>query len=327
MTRKSSKENTSKAKRVSYDSFFKSIIEEFPKESLETLLPELIKMFGEIISWESLRQEMDKALFGSKGAVADAVLRYKFENGEATLVLYEAQHDRYSFDVEKLMVYTFRLSKKYPGENIIPLVVFTDRKKNPIQIPTEIKVGVGQKYYLQFSYVAVKVNEIDPTAVSSKIGAFFRIIEPMTDVKDEDKVEVMVRCLLELHRNYPAAFTKYLPMIDKNTELNDEQSSLVNKILEKEDNMVSIFEPTKQKGIEIGRLEGIQIGKSEGIQIGKSEGVMEGMKRSLKESIRFKFKKLPADVSKKISGLDEKQLLKAQKRLFEIDSLDSLFDN
>ena len=317
--------------RVSHDAFFKELIEEFPADFLLILLPALIESRGGIRGVESLRQETDRKVLRSRGAIADTVIRYRFRKGEALLVIFEAQHDRHAFDIEKLMIYTLRLAKKFPGAEIIPVVIFTDRKKSRVPVSSKIEVIADSKTYLYFEFISVKLNEIDPASVSSKEGAFFRILEPLTRLEKGAKAEVVARCLAELYTSHPEVFAKYNEMLNHYIDLNEKESKEVDKIITKEKNMTSIFEPARQRGIaegiKQGIQKGIQTGIKQGIQKGKNEGITEGIQKSIKQLIRIKFGKVPAGITKRIDKMDEKQLLKVQSRLFEADSPESLFEN
>src|SRR5690554_4371571 len=75
-----------------------------------------------------------------------------------------------------------------------------------------------------------------------------------------------------------------------------------------------------------GLEQGLEQGREQGREEGREEGVREGEARMLHRQLRRRFGELPSWVTAKLSHAEPEQLERWAERLFEVESLESLFE-
>ncbi|OQX28617.1 MAG: hypothetical protein B0D92_07950, partial [Spirochaeta sp. LUC14_002_19_P3] len=123
-------------KSIDHDSFFKNILKDYGIQFLEWLFKGIVAAQGGIVKHEVLSEEMGQN-FPLYGKIrADAVVKYTFAKGEVILVLFEFKSNSRQFDINKYHYYFAHLNYRFPKVPILPVVIFSDRKKPRNPPPT-----------------------------------------------------------------------------------------------------------------------------------------------------------------------------------------------
>ena len=295
----------------SHDSFFKSVLENFPGEFLSLYFEGLVERRGGILDVRFLREEASKADFRESKLIMDGVARYRFKAGGALLVLCEFESDRSAFSVGRLCRYVCKLAERHPGEEILPVVLFTDSKRKPRKEPKrEMRVEADGRTWLYFTYRGIRLMD-------SKSGDFVGSDNPVANIfatrmdhEPEEKTGIYAQALKRLEAAVsPELLRKYFEwLMDYLSEFPRRHEELC-QLIEKEQVMKSPFIQKLQR-------EGIQ----QGIQQGKREHLLSLMK------IKFRFDEIPPPYAEKVRRLDEKSFDDALRNIFDARSPDELFD-
>jgi hypothetical protein len=89
-----------------HDQNFKNLLQDFPKEALEWILPEASRDLGRILGIEFLRQEPKKRKLADSHLALDMPILFTFENRRLLLWLVEFQEDKAGFSIYRLALIT-----------------------------------------------------------------------------------------------------------------------------------------------------------------------------------------------------------------------------
>ena len=112
---------------ISHDHNFKNMILDFPKETLEWILPDIPAKMGEIRNVEFVRQEPKKRRLSDAHLSLDMPILFTFDQRQVLLWLVEFQEDKKRFSIYRLLRYVTDLLEQYPEALLIPTVLFTER--------------------------------------------------------------------------------------------------------------------------------------------------------------------------------------------------------
>ena len=318
-------------KKKSHDSFFKSVLENFPGEFLSLYFEGLVERRGGILDVEFLREEASKADFRESKLIMDGVARYRFREGKALLVLCEFESDRSAFSVGRLCRYVCKPAERRPGEEILPVALFTDSKRKPRREPKkEMRVEADGRTWLYFTYRGIRLMD-------SKSGDFVGSDNPVANIfatrmdhEPEEKTGIYAQALKRLEAAVsPELLRKYFEwLMDYLSEFPRQHEELC-QLIEKEQVMKSPFiQKLQREGFQLGKREGIDEGIQQGIQLGKREGIQLGKREHLLSlmKIKFRFDEIPPPYAEKVRRLDEKSFDDVLRRIFDARSPDELFD-
>ena len=239
--------------RTSHDHNFKNLLLDFPKESLNWILPDATKKWGPIWLVEFLRQEPKKDHLKDAHVALDMPILFYFEHKKVILWLVEFQEDKDQFSIHKLGRYTLRLMENYPGTLVIPTVIFTDRKEWRVDVDRQIDMSYNQTNLLHFEYLYIRLFDFYARDYLHVENPVVKILLPKMKYEPHERIEIISQSYLGLFKLVSSSlYNKYIYFIDIYSEIEeDEKQILFNKLQEnKETAMLSEYIK------DLGRQEG-----------------------------------------------------------------------
>jgi hypothetical protein len=142
---------------ISHDHNFKNVFQDFPKEALEWILPDIPTQLGPIRSVEFICQETAKRRLSDAHLSLDMPILFTFEKDQVLLWIVEFQENKHRFSIYKLLRYATDLMEKYPDALMIPTVLFTDRTRWRTDVQRQVSSKWGGKLFLHFEYIFLKL--------------------------------------------------------------------------------------------------------------------------------------------------------------------------
>jgi hypothetical protein len=146
--------------RLSLDQGIKELLQLRPIDALAFLLPQLHARRGNPVRWEFLTTQVRKKDLRRKGYVMDLNIRYEFAEGvPVLLVLVEHWSQARSVDLVRSAHYYLDLMERFPGEEIVPVALVTERVAH--EIPDTLRgAGDGEEFF-RFRTRVVQLAEQD----------------------------------------------------------------------------------------------------------------------------------------------------------------------
>jgi hypothetical protein len=138
---------------TSHDQNFKNLFQDFPREALEWILPDILREYGPVRHIEFLRQEPKKHRLSDSHLALDMPILFRFDRREVILWLVEFQEDKRRFSIHRTLRYATDMAEAHPRVLVIPTVLFTDRKRWKKDVPRELDHRFGERLFLHFESV------------------------------------------------------------------------------------------------------------------------------------------------------------------------------
>ena len=307
---------------ISHDHNFKNIFLDFPRESLDWLLPEAMTHLGAVQSFEFIRQEPKKQKLKDGHLSLDMPILFRFEKGEVVLWLVEFQEDKQKFSIHRLLRYATDLMESHPKARVVPTVLFTRREKWKKTVARELESRLGDRVFLHFEYQLVRLFDYEAQDHYDVPNPVVKILLPKMHYRPEERGKVIRKAWVGLYQlTSLAMFDKYVDFIDTYAAISeDEKEALLKEITEEEDT-VMLAQHIKEKGIQ----EGVILGREEGILLGEKKGRVEGSLVTLRAMVVNASRQgLAEDMIARIAGLDVasvKKILNHEKVDIPLDKL------
>jgi hypothetical protein len=298
---------------ISHDHNFKNMLLDFPKETLEWILPDIPAKMGEIRNVEFVRQEPGKRRLSDAHLSLDMPILFTFDQRQVLLWLVEFQEDKNRFSIYRLLRYVTDLLEQYPEALVIPTVLFTERIKWRTDVKRELKSEWGGRQWLHFEYVLLKLFDHNARDYYNHSNPVVKILMPRMNYAPEERLEVIrqaYRGLFEL--TAPMMFDKYVDFIDVYAGIReDEREAIFREITEQEDT-VMLAQYIRDKGFQEGELKGWK------------DGELKGGRVLLERLLTRRFGPLPDWGRDQLVGATLDQLNRWADRTLEADSIQAV---
>ncbi|MFP4582368.1 MAG: DUF4351 domain-containing protein [Desulfococcaceae bacterium] len=244
---------------IDHDHNFKNLFQDFPKEALEWILPEVLETYGPVREIEFLRQEPRKRQLADGHLVLDMPILFRFDDAEIILWLVEFQEDKKRFSIYKLLRYTTDMAEEHPEALVIPTVLFTDRKNWRKGVPEEIDHRFNNRTFLHFEYVLFRLFDANAKDHYDSDNPLVRILLPKMRYPKEERGEVFRRALIGLFQLASLPMSeKYAPFIDTYANVPEqERKEILQDLAEKEEvPMISTIDYFEERGVQKGIHKG-----------------------------------------------------------------------
>ena len=288
---------------IDHDQNFKNLFQDFPKEALEWILPEVLETYGPIRKIKFLRQEPRKRQLADGHLVLDMPILFRFDDAEIILWLVEFQEDKKRFSIYKLLRYTTDMAEEHPEALVIPAVLFTDRKNWRKGVPEEIDHRFNNRTFLHFEYVLFRLFDVNAKDHYDSSNPLVRILLPKMRYPEEERGEVFRRALMGLFQLASIAlFEKYVDFIDTYAGLPDEErEDIFREMAAEEELPVITFK-----------------------QFFTEKGIQQGEMRAISRMVAKKFNVSAETVMGELEQLPSATIRDLEDRVFEWDSFDQL---
>lgn len=273
---------------ISHDQNFKNLFQDFPKEALEWILPEVLREYGPIRQIEFPKQETRKRRLSDSHRALDLPILFRFDQAEIILWLLEFQEEKPRFSIHRLLHYTTDMTEAHPKAMIIPAVLFTDRtrwKKEPEKFLTH---RFGNQLFLHFQYIPVHLFDLQAKDYYNSNNPLVRILLPKMRYEEAERGEVFRRALKGLFElTTLALFEKYVDFIDLYSSVPEPERLEVFRELEEtpDEAMITFKQYLTNKGIEQGETRVLcrQLAR----KFGLSEEIVEAYLHRVKPTARI----------------------------------------
>jgi predicted transposase YdaD len=194
---------------------------------------------------------------------------FVFRDKKLLVWLVEFQEDKSKFSIYKLLRYTTDYMEEYPDALVIPLVLFTGRKKWRKDVDKELDTKFRGRTYLHFEYNFVKLFDFNAADYYHVKNPVVKILLPKMNYRPEEKTRVIIEAYKGLYQlASKMLFDKYIDFIDTYAQIEDNEREEIYKKITEHKETAMLAQYIREKGF----TEGIQKGKLEGFQEGKLEG-------------------------------------------------------
>jgi hypothetical protein len=294
---------------ISHDHNFKNAFQDFPKEALEWILPDIPTQLGPIRSVEFIRQETAKRRLSDAHLSLDMPILFTFEKDQVLLWIVEFQEDKHRFSIYKLMRYAVDLTERYPDALMIPTVLFTDRTRWRTDVRRQVSNQWGGKQFLHFEYIFLKLFDLNARDYYHHRNPLVKILMPKMNYRPEERWEVIRQAYMGLFElAAPTMFDKYIDFIDVYAEIReDERESLLLEMTKQEDT-VMLAQYIREKGFQDGEII----------------GEMKGRRILLEHQLTRRFGTLPEWGRDLLAGATVEQLDRWGDRVLDADSIQAV---
>ena len=304
------KSKDEKAKRIDHDGFSKAALEDFAGEFFEAAFPDVIGETGKPVGWEFLKEEAGLPSLSLGKRLADTVIRYEFEAGEAIVVLAEAKSDRRDFDPKTLCLYFVSLLSRHPGAEILPLVFVTDQREERKRLPEKFEVASRGRVWLRFEYRVFRLGDLESKDHLEDDNRFLEVFAPLMKHARSEKAEVHLAAVENLEKRLGRQlFGKYVAGLEAYVAKDGEQYEIYREKLKSGGSM--ILEEIREEG----REEGLEKGRE------------EGMKTVVLQTATVRFGKVTEEFRRLVEGTNNGDLLELNSKLLFAESLDDLLSD
>ena len=247
---------------ISHDHNFKNVFQDFPKEALEWILPDIPTQLGPIRSVEFIRQEPAKRKLSDRHLSLDMPILFTFEKDQVLLWIVEFQEDKHRFSIYKLLRYATDLMEQHPDALMIPTVLFTEKARWRTDVMRQLHSRWGGKQFLHFEYILVKLFDHNARDYYNHRNPLVKILMPKMNYSPEERSEVIRQAYMGLFQlAAPMMFDKYIDFIDVYAEIReDERESLLLEMTKQEDT-VMLAQYIREKGFQDGEIIGEMKGR------------------------------------------------------------------
>ena len=102
------------------------------------------------------RQEPKKRRLADRGLSLDMPILFEFERRQLLLWLVEFQEDKAKFSIYKVLMYATGMAEAHPDALVVPVVLFTDRKRWRKDVKRQLDFRLGFRVLLRFEYLFVR---------------------------------------------------------------------------------------------------------------------------------------------------------------------------
>ena len=285
----------------SHDHNFKNLLLDFPRETLEWILPEVPKKWGSVRHVEFVRQEPKKQKLSDPHLALDMPILFSFDEHQLLLWLVEFQEDKSKFSIYKILHYTADLTEAHPKAVVIPTVLFTDRKEWRKDVKRQVETKFASRQFLHFEYVFVKLFDFNARDHFDIANPVVKILLPRMSYVPEERWEVIRQAYIGLFQLVSAAlFTKYVDFIDVYAEISDEEREI-------------LYQETKEDK-EVAMLA----------QYIRDKGRQEANIMFANRLLSKKYHISPEGLTASLEGLSSNDLLELGERILECDSFEDI---
>jgi hypothetical protein len=298
---------------ISHDHNFKNVFQDFPKEALEWILPDIPTQLGPIRSVEFIRQETAKRRLSDAHLSLDMPILFTFEKDQVLLWIVEFQEDKHRFSIYKLLRYATDLMEKYPDALMIPTVLFTDRTRWRTDVQRQVSSKWGGKLFLHFEYIFLKLFDHNARDYYNHRNPLVKILMPKMNYRPEERYEVIRQAYMGLFElAAPTMFDKYIDFIDVYAEIReDERESLLLEMTKQEDT-VMLAQYIREKGFQDGEIKG------------EIKGEVKGRRILLEHLLARRFGTLPDWGQERLAHATVEQLDRWGDRVLDAESIQAV---
>ena len=302
-----------------HDQNFKNLFLDFPREALEWLLPETLHKWGNIQHIEFIRQEPKKRTLSDPYLILDMPILFSFDQQQILLWLVEFQEDKTKFSIYKLLRYTTDLMEAYPTALVVPMVLFTDRKRWRKDVLRRLETKLGSRVFLHFEYVVVKLFDLNAKDYYTSCNPVIKILLPKMKYAPAERWEVIRQAYMGLFQlvSLPL-FEKYTDFIDIYAQIKEDEREIIYHEIQEHEETVMIAQMLKQEGRREGRREGWEKGRQEGRQ--------EGYTNLLVRQLSKKFQRPVNETIPLLEGLYPDDLSELGEYILDCESFDAVID-
>ena len=147
-------------KQLSADQIIKNLVRDYPEDALDFFKPEITAKYGKPVKIDFNIQEVKKHSHFDRNMKNDIAVTYTFEDDRrVVLVLVEHWSDRAKFDIYRFAHYMIDLGRRFPGTEILPVALFTDRSEKWLKQPErELVIRCLDETYLHFRYDLIRMK-------------------------------------------------------------------------------------------------------------------------------------------------------------------------
>ncbi len=290
----------------------KNLVRDYPVDALEFLKPEIAARYGKPVGVSFAIQEIKKHSHRDRNMKNDIAVCYTFnDKRRVVLVLIEHWSDKAKFDIHRFAHYLLDLSKRFPGAEILPVALFTDRSDTWRKQPdAEINVRCFDETYLCFRYQLVRLKDYQAEHYVETKNRFIAVLRSAMRYDIAKKISLAVECI----RGY-GYIEEDIRNIEKNIDIIEyfleitagEKEAIIDMMEERREPNMIVQELKKrgyQEGLRQGKLDGMQQGMQQGIQQGKIEAKREAAHALLEENMSVeKISKITGLAVDEIEGL------------------------
>ncbi|MBP7585902.1 MAG: Yae1 family protein [Spirochaetes bacterium] len=282
-------------KKASQDQMIKNLLRDYPVDALEFFKPEILQRYGRPVKIHFHIQEIKKHSHNDRNLKNDIAVSYTFQDGKRViLVLVEHWSDRAKFDIFRFAHYLIDLAYRFPGVEILPVALFTDRSERWIKRPpSEFRVSCLEETYLFFRYHIIRMKDHDAERYRQTKNRFIAVMRSAMKYELDKKIALAV----EFIHNY-GHIEKDIRNVEKNIEIiefflelqDEDKATIVEGLEEKPEVNMTIVQELKKRayrdGLQQGRQHGFQQGRQEGLEKGIQKGIQKGLQKGLQKGIQ-----------------------------------------
>ena len=279
----------------SHDHNFKNLVLDFPKETLELLLPQAEQNWGQVGKVEFVRQEPKKHKLSDPSLSLDLPILFFFKNQQLLLWLVEFQEDKAKFSIYKLLRYTTDMMEAHPQALVIPTVLFTDRTNWRKNVLRKLQTKLNDRLFLHFEYMFFKLFDFNARDYYNINNPVVKILLPKMNYTKNERIDVIRHAYSGLFKLVShGLFDKYVDFIDVYAEVSkEEQENLYHEIIQhKETAMLA------------------QYIRDKGMQQGVQQGMLLDARDMLIEVLTERFGSVSGELSEQIKRIDSRERLK-----------------
>ena len=294
---------------VSHDQNFKNLILDYPHDALAFFAPAEAPLPEDEVRIIPARQEQLQERLGEHFRELDVPLLVEWTDGhrEAILFTLEEETDWRRFSIHRLAHYCLDLSELFETERVVPVAIFLRAADS---VPESLTLGTERRNYLQFDYLACRLNEIPSERWQHSDNLVARVNLPNMRSAEHRRVEVYaqaVRGLLALEPDSDRR-EKYIDFIDIYAALTEnERRRYRQQYPEEGAAMIGMNQRAREEGVRQGRVEGERI-------------VLERL-------LRRRFGIVSPDIAEKLSGASAAELETWAENILDAETPDDVFDS
>ncbi len=232
--------NVPRVQQVTEDRGLKAFLTEYPHETLEFFVPELMIERGRPVSIVPVQQELPLPDLGDPSRFLDLALLATWADGTQQVILL-VEHWSEARKVERVRVlwYYAGLRLRHPDAEVFPVVFVTDRSS--AAIPNRLHSIVADLPVLDFRYRVVHITEADLPrlrGLQNRVAALFQALAI------KDAIEAAVTAVTAMaHTPGPVDdLRRYLALAQKLANLHESQEPQFRQRLREEPTMGNVFE-------------------------------------------------------------------------------------
>ncbi len=285
--------------RKPHDHNFKNLFQDFPKEALEFFYPLALQKLGPVRDITFERQEPKKHVLSDAGLALDMPILFTFAKEQLVLWLVEFQEDKRVFSIYKLSRYTIDKMEANPRATVIPMVLFTDRKKWRKDVARGLESRFFDHLFLHFEYRFVKLFDFNARDFYNTRNPLVKVLLPKMNYKPEERMEVICQAYTGLFQLASRGlFNKYVDFIDTYAEVNPQEKEEMYHHIVQHKETVMLAQYIRELGWKDGEKEG------------KKEGILLIARENLIDALELRFGDVQNSIREKIDAINDPATLK-----------------